>query len=63
MYNYLRIFVYSVQKKDVSLLDLPVYKSRPMGYTIITPRDNDLPGQAKRTDELKETQKKVQKGA
>ena len=28
-----------VQKKLYSLWSLPVYKLRPMGYTIITPRD------------------------
>ena len=62
MYNYLLIFVHSVQKKLYSLWSLPVYKSRPMGYTIITPREHDLPGQAKRTRRVERNSKKFKKG-
>jgi len=54
--------VYSVQKKLYSLWSFTIEISCPLGYTIITPREHDLPSQAKRTDELKETQKKFKKG-
>lgn len=54
--------MYSVQKKLYSLYSFTIEISCPLGYTIITPREHDLPGQAKRTDELKETQKKFKKG-
>ena len=54
--------MHSVQKKLYSLWSFTIEISCLLGYTIITPREHDLPSQAKRTDELKETQKKFKKG-
>jgi hypothetical protein len=53
--------VHSVQKKDDSLYSFTIAIFCPMGYTIITPREHDLPGQAKRTRRVERNSKKVQK--
>ena len=39
IYNYLPIFVHSVQKKLYSLYSFTIEIFRPLSYTIITPRD------------------------